>query len=167
MAEKELILKEKLEHSGIFDFPSFYQFAHSWFKEEQYNGVDEEKYAEKSDGAKRDIDIEWKAYKRVTDYFKIEHKVKYEIKGLTEVEVEIDGKKKNMNKGKMTVEITTTLVMDYDSKWETSPFSRFMRDLYNKYIIPSRVGSMRDKAESNAQNFKGELKAFLDLTARR
>lgn len=166
MAEKEQIIKEKVEHSGVFDFPSFYSYAHTWFKEE-YFGVDEEKYAEKTDGSKRDIDIEWKAAKDVTDYFKFEYKIKFEIRGLTDVEVEIDGKKKTMNKGKVTVEITGTLIMDRDSKWDTSPFSRFMRDVYNKYIIPSRVDEMKNKVSKNAVEFKEELKAFLDLTARR
>lgn len=166
MAEREQVLKEKLEQSGIFDFPSFYSFAHSWFKEEGY-GVDEEKYAEKTDGAKRDITVEWKAYRRLTDYFRVEHKIKFDISGLTDVEVEVDGQKKTMNKGKVVAEITSTLVMDPQSKWDTSPFNRFMRDLYNKYIIPSRVDASKDKASDDGKKFKEELKAFLDLTGRR
>lgn len=166
MAEKEEILKEKVEHSGVFDFAGFYSFAHSWFKEENF-GVNEEKYAEKTSGTSRDIDVEWKAFKSITDYFKFEYRINFEVKDLTDVEVEIDGRKKAMNKGKVSVEITGTLVFDKDSKWDNSPFSRFMRDVYNKYIIPSRADDMRIKVANLAQRFKDELKSFLDLVGRR
>ena len=60
MAEKEQVLKEKLEHSGLWDFKGFYSFAHSWLKEEDYD-VEEGKYSEKVSGNSRDINFEWKA----------------------------------------------------------------------------------------------------------
>src|SRR3989344_3219401 len=127
MAERDLILKEKLEHSGIFDFPEFYSFAHSLFKEEGY-GVNEDKYSEKVSGNKREISIEWKATRDMSDYFKFQIKIKFEISDMTEVEAEINGEKKKMNKGKISVEIEGILVKDKDGKWENSPFNRFLRD---------------------------------------
>jgi len=166
MTDKDVVIKEKVEHSGLFDFGGFYSFAHSWFKEEKY-GVDEVKYSEKAEGDKRSIDIQWRVTRTLSDYFKIEHKVVFEIKDLVEVEVEIDGNKKKMNKGRVKVEITGALVKDPDSKWDKSPFSRFMRDVYNKYVIPSRVNDMRFKVSGDVQNFKEELKAFLELVGRR
>jgi hypothetical protein len=166
MAEKDLIVKEKVEHSGLMDFAGFYSFVHSWFKEEGY-GVDEVKYAEKSDGTKRDIDIEWKITKRLSDYFKFEHKLKMEIKGLAEVEVETDGKKKKTNQGKITVEISGSLIRDPDSKWDKNPSYRFMRDLYNKYVIPSRVDNMMFKVSDDVKKVKEEMKAFFELSGRR
>lgn len=166
MAEKEQILKEKLEHNGLFEFGSLYAFAHEWLKEARY-GVTEEKYSEKTSGSSREIDIEWKAVREITDYFKFEYRIKFEIKGMTDVEVETDGQKKTMNKGKLKVEITGTLVADKDSKWDNTPFSRFMRDVYNKYVIPSRMDNMRGEVIGVAQNFKDEIKAFLDMAGRR
>ncbi len=167
MSEKEQVMKEKVEHSGIFNFAGFYSFAYSWFRDEQYDGVDEEKYAEKVSGNSRDIDIEWKAFKSMSDYFKIEQKLVFQIRDLTDVEVEIDGKKKKMNKGNISVEIKTTLVRDPESKWDRMPTLRFMRDVYNKYVIPGRVTSMKEKARENTAKFKEELKAYLELTGRR
>ena len=166
MTDKDQIIKEKLSHSGYFDFSALYSYAHTWFKNEGY-GVNEEKYAEKVKGNAREINIEWKATKTVSDYFKIEHSIKFEIKDLTEVEAEIEGKKKKMNKGSVDIEIKGVLIKDYESKWESSPFNKFMRDVYNKYIIPTRVGSMEGKVKSDAKAFKEEMKAFLELTGRR
>lgn len=167
MAEREQLLKEKVDHTGIFDFKAFYGYAHSWFAEANYDGVDEEKYSEKVSGNARDIVIEWKSSKRMSDYFKIEHKIKFKFEKLTDVEVEIDGVKKSSNKGKVEMEIRSTLVLDHESKWEVSPMMRFWRDVYNKYIVPTRVDAMRGKCIGDGQKFKDDLKEFLQLSGKR
>lgn len=166
MAEKEEIIKEKISHSGVFNFSDFYKYAHSWLNEEDY-GVAEEKYSEKVSGNSRDITIEWKATKQVSDYLKMGWKIEFDVEGLTDVEVEIDGKKKKMNKGKVTVDIKAALFKDPESKWESSPFNRFLRDVYNKYIIPKRLENVQDRIITDVQDFKEELKAFLELTGKR
>lgn len=165
MTDKDQILKEIVEHSGLFDFAGFYAFSHAWFKEEKY-GVNERKYSEKVKGNARDIRIEWTTTKRFSDYFKIEMEIVFEVWGMTDVEAEIDGEKKKMNKGLVRAEIKGILVKDYDSKWDTSPQWRFLREIYNKYLIRSRVENMELKVEKDVQEFKDELKAFLDLIGR-
>jgi hypothetical protein len=166
MTEKELLLKEKLSHKGLFDFSALYAFAHSWFKDEDY-GVDEERYEEKVSGSSRNLLIEWKATKPLSDYFKIEHKVKFEIEGMTDVEVEVDGEKKSMNKGSIKLDIKSAMVIDPESKWDVKPYYRFLRDVYNKYIIRGRVENIKDKIGNDARGFKESLKQFLDLMGRR
>ena len=166
MSERDVISKEELEHSGLFDFSVLYSFCHAWLKEDGY-GVNEDKYSEKVSGNKRDIKIEWKATKDISDYFKEEYKIKFEIGELTNVEVEIDGEKKNMNKGKIKIEITGILVRDKDSKWEISPFNKFIRGIYNKYIIPSRVNDRAAAVAGKAHAMKEEIKKFLELSGKR
>ena len=166
MVEKDVIIKEKLDHSGVFSFSEFYEYAHSWFKNELY-GVVEEKYSEKVSDKGRDIDIEWRAMKKVSDYFKLEHTIKMNIKGLIDVEVEIGGKRKKMNKGSIAMEIKGILVKDWESKWDTNAFFRMLREVYNKYIIPGRVDAMEDKVMDDVRTFKEEIKAFLELTGKR
>jgi hypothetical protein len=166
MSEREETIREQLESTGIFDFPALYQFAHSWLKGKEY-AVDEEKYSERVGSSGRDIRIEWKATRLLSDYFKIEHKIFFEIEKLTDVEVEIDGVKKKMNKGKVKMEVKTALIRDWNSKWEAAPITKFLRDVYNKYVIPSRVDSIRDKSKDDCKDFKEELKSFLELYGKR
>ena len=166
MAEKEEVIKEKIAHSGVFNFSDFYKYAHSWLKNEDY-GVAEEKYAEKVSGNARDISNEWKVSKQISDYLKTGWKVEFDVEGLTDVEVEIDGKKRKMNKGKVTVEVKAAVFKDPESKWESSPFNRFIRDIYNKYIIPKRLEDVKDRIISDVQEYKEELKSFLELTGKR
>jgi hypothetical protein len=166
MAEKEEIIKEKMAHSGVFGFSDFYKYAHSWLKDEDY-GVAEEKYTEKVSGNERDISIEWKVTKQISDYLKTGWKIEFEVEKLTDVEVEIDGKKKKMNKGKVNIEIKAAIFKDPESKWESSPFNRFLRDIYNKYIIPKRLEDVEQRVISDVQEYKDALKSFLELTGKR
>ena len=166
MAEKDEIIREKIDHSGIFDFKGFYRFAHGWLVEENF-GVVEEKYSEKVSGNSRNISFKWMASKRLSDYFKIEIEIESEVDDLTDVEVEIDGERKKMNKGKIKGTIKGALLKDPGSKWDTTAFTRFMRDVYNKYIIPGRISSVEGTIRSDVTSFKEELKAFLELSGRR
>ena len=149
----------------MFDFPSFYSFAFSWFKDEDL-GVIEKRYVEKVNGNKREITIEWEAAKELSDYFKQQFGVKFKIE-FTDVEVEVNGKKEKMNQGKISVEIKGVMIRDHKNKWEKSAFSRFMRDFYNKFVIPGRVDQIKNKIKKDVQDFKEEIKAFLALMGRR
>jgi len=166
MVNREEVLKDKIEFSGIFDFAGLYFYAHSWFVNRGL-GIDEKKYVEKTDGKKRDMEIEWETAKGISDYFKEEYKIKFRTEKLVEVEVEIDKQKKKMTEGKIIIEIGGTLITDSDNKWESSAFSRFVRDSYDKYIIPARVNKAKEKIIDNVKEFIEEIKTFLDITGRR
>ncbi|MEK6928785.1 MAG: hypothetical protein AABW65_02430 [Nanoarchaeota archaeon] len=167
MAIKEQIIKEKLENLGIFDFQGLYKFAHYWLKDEEGYGVTEEKYSEKVSGNAREISVKWKATKEVTDYFKIELSLEFEAKEMAEVEVEIDGEKKRMNKGKISIEIKGNLIKDHKNRWENGNFYIALRDIYDKYIIPGRIDELGKKVTSDVTSLKEEAKAFLELSAKR
>lgn len=166
MAEKDLLIKEKLEHNGFFSFDDFYSYAYTWFKDESY-GVTEEKYNEKVSGTSKDITVEWKCKKQISDYFAIEISVKFETRGLTDVEVEIEGKKRKTNKGVVVAELKGALIKDPSSTWEASPGYKFLREWYNKYVVPGRIDAMEDKTKDDVRGFKEHLKRFLESTGRR
>lgn len=166
MADKEELIKEELEYNGLFDFKGYYSYAHSWLDDEDY-GVIEKKYSEKVSGSMRDVTFEWAISKEISDYFKFIMLFEVEVSGLSDVEVEIDGKKKKMNKGRMVAEIKAALVKDPDSNWEKTAFTRFVRDFYNKYVIPGRLEFMREKIIEDVKDFKEQLKAFLELSGKR
>lgn len=164
--ERDLIVKEKVENTGLFDFSGLYSYAYGWFKYEEYVVVEDE-YTEKVSGNEREAVIKWSAWKTITDYFKLEIKVKFEIRNMTEVEVEIDGKKKKMNKGRVITEIKGSLVRDPESGWEGKPWYKFFRETYDKYIIPKRVEDQKEKVMSDVWAFKDALKGYLDLIGKR
>ena len=167
MAEKDVLIKEKVQYSGYADFKNAYNFAYNWLKDESYNIV-EEKYSEKVKGEKKDIEIVWIASKKLTEYFKVELSIKWRILGLEDVEIEIDGKKKKTNKFvEIGIEIKGTLARDYDNKWNKSDTTRFFNEVYNKYVIPDRTKQMEGIVEKAVQELKEEIKAFFELTGKK
>lgn len=166
MPERDEVIREKIDNSGVFDFKAVYGFSHGWLKDEGY-GVVEEKYSEKVSGNSRDITIKWGFSKQLSDYFKVDGEVEIEVKGMTDVEVEIDGERKRMNKGKISFDIKALLIMDPDGKWDDNGFYKFLREIYTKYVIPSRVEKVKNSIKKDVMGLKEQIKAVLELTGRR
>jgi len=167
MAEKDAIIKEKFKYSGYGDFKNAYTYAHDWLKQENYNIV-EDQYTEKVKGSLKDVDIVWKTSKKITDYFKIEIELRWKILGMEDVEVEIDGKKKKMNKFiELGIEMKGGLVKDYKNEWNKSATTKFFKEIYNKFVIPDRTEKMKEMVEKDVQDFKEEMKALLELSGKK
>lgn len=166
MAEKDIVVKEKLEFSGVFDFEAFYAYAFEWLRDHQW-GVVEDKYAEKLSGTTRDITVEWRAFRKLTDYFNGEMSMKCEIKGMSDVEVEFEGKKKKANKGLVRLEFKGVLIRDPGSQWETTHMYKFFKDVYHKYIIPGRTDQMEDEIMEVVVGLKEALKNFFEILGKR
>lgn len=166
MADRMEVIKERFEVYGLVDFKGIYSFANNWLVEDDFT-VAEETYTERLLGNAKELNIQWKAFKEYSDYFKAELRIKFDVKNLKDVEVEIDGKKKKMNDGRVWMEIKGLLVKDMESKWDATPFNRFLRDIYNKYIIPSRIDTMEEKVKADVRQYKEALKAYADLTGHR
>ena len=166
MVERDTILKEVVKFVGISDFKGAYEYAHEWLKSEGFNII-EDKYTEKVSGDSKDIEVKWNADKRITDYFKIRLEILWEIYGMTDVEVEIDGKRKKMNKfGEISLKIKGILERDWNNQWTSKPSHKFFKDLYYKFIIPGRIESKQIEVQEMVQRFNSEMKAYFDLTAK-
>ena len=163
MAEKDTIFSNKTSYGGIFPFSKFYKFCYQWLTEDVELDLAEEKYAETLKGNSKDIDIEWSGTKKFTDYFKEQIKVKFEILGLTEVEVEQNGQKIKTNNGKIKLIVKGILIRDYDGKFEKNAFQKFLRSVYEKWIIRSRIDQFEAKLFGDCTEFLEQAKAYLAL----
>lgn len=165
MPEKDQVLKETFKYTGVFNFRDFYDYASEWLKEEEYL-LTEEKYNEKISSGQKEVEILWDAHRRVSDYFKKNLRIKITIRRMVDVEVEIDGKKKPTNKGEIKMEVKGIIIKDPDSRWDSSTTMRFLKDTYNKYVIPNRIDAMEDKVIDDAKDFREEMKAFLEFSSK-
>jgi hypothetical protein len=166
MAEKDTVFSGKLKHKGVFEFKEFYSFAYSWLNSQGY-GVTEKSYSEEIAGDAKNITIEWEAKQKVSDYFRFTIAIKLMVIGMKAMEVVKDGKKIKTNSGSIEAEVKAVIVKDYESKWENNPFSKFMRGIYDFYVIKSRIDEYEGKLRSHAEDFVEQCKAFLALEAKR
>jgi len=167
MSEKDPLLKTKIKHKGIFNFKETYNLVYDWLINEGYD-LNEKQYKENVlPGGAKEIEIEWEAMRKVSDYFQFVIKVEYHIMGMTEVEVEIDGKKEKMNRGQFEFIIKSVLVKDHESRWENAPFFKFLRTLYDRYLIPSRIENYQGKLIGEVDEIVAQVKSFLNLQGKR
>ncbi|HLD54784.1 MAG TPA: hypothetical protein VJB35_00845 [Candidatus Nanoarchaeia archaeon] len=167
MAESDTIFSSKVKYNGLFDFKDFYRFAYSWLSEEMGLGVSEGKYVEKLKGDSKDIEIEWNGTRKVTDYFKFEVNAKIIVMGMTTVEINKDGKKAKMNNGSIEISVQGNLIRDYQGKFEMTAFQKFLRSIYEKWVIPSRISQYSGKLIGSCDEFLGQIKAYLDLEGKK
>ena len=166
MAEKDKLIVTKVKHKGIFDFKEVYTFLHDWFTDESYILVEKNYKETVAANGEKELEIEWESWKKVSDYFKHTIKLQMRVLKMKDVEVEVDGEKKGMNSGQFEGKFTAILEKDYENRWENNPFFKFLRTLYDRYLIPARIDQYEEKVISDTNEVISQLKAFLSLTGR-
>lgn len=168
MATKDKIFSSKIKYGGFFDFPAFYKFCYDWINdEEDFDKIEEAKYVEKLQGDAKNIDVEWKATKKVNDYFQFELKIEFKIVALKKAEYVRDGQKIKTNEGTVEIKLGGTLVKDYQGRFETSPIRKFMRGVYERWIIPAGITAIENKLATICDTFLEQAKAYLDLEGKK
>ena len=162
MSEKDTIFKGKIKNTGVFDFKDFYSFAYDWLRDEGYD-VYEKKYSEKVSGDSKQLEIEWDADREVSDYFKFRINMYWLIMGMKSVEVQKEGQKIKMESGTVEIKFKSILVKDYEDRWENHPFWKFLRGIYERYIIKSRIEEYQIKVLEETEELISQCKAFLAM----
>lgn len=166
MSEKDKLFTSKVKHSGKFDFKELYNTLYSWLVDEGYD-VEEQQYKENiGPGGEKEIEVEWEATKKISDYFKNMIKIKWQLMRLSSEEVEVGGIKRKMNKGMIEISVSTILVKDYDDRWTGKPILKFLRTLYEKYLIPARINQYEGKLIGDGDELIAQIKAFLQLSVK-
>jgi hypothetical protein len=168
MAEKDTIFTGKVKQGGLFDFKELYRFCYVWLVDHDYF-VTEKVYSEKVGAGGKEIEIEWEAKRKISDYFRFTIKVNWRIIGLNDAEAEDKetGKKVKLNKGNVELKVAGVLEMDYESKWESSPFLKFMRGIYDRYVIRVRIDQYEGKIFGECDEFLAQARAFLAIEGKR
>lgn len=164
MTEKEVVAKElKIKQKAVFDMGELYQVMFRWFSQHNYD-FQEKQYMEKKnpDGGKN-LEIKWIATRKINDYVKYQIDIIFKMVNLVEVEVEVDGRKTNKHKANSEIEFNATLMKNYENKWDKNAFLRFIREVYDMYIIRSRMEDYKAELYSEIYELIDEVKAFLNM----
>ena len=165
---KDTVFSSMIKYNGIFSFADLYKFCYDWLKEETgFDKLIENKYEEKIEGDSKKIKVEWTGEKKLTDYFRFDINVKFTIDNLTEVEINQGGIKVKTNKGSAKIEVKGILVKDYEGKFQRTAFNKFMRGIYEKWIITTRINEFEDKIASSCDELLTQTKSYLDLEGRK
>ena len=167
MPEKETVFSSNVRYNGIFSFKDFYKFCYDWLTEEVGMKIMEDKYSEKLAGDSKDIEIKWLCEKKITDYFRFDAKITFSVLSLKKIEITNGGAKIETNKGSIKVKTEGILVRDYKGKFETTAINKFLRGIYEKWVITSRIEEFKEKIMKYCDEFLLQGKAYLDLEGKR
>jgi len=166
MAEKDKIVEMKVKHSGIFDFREVYSFIYTLLSDMEYS-VEEKNYGEKTKGDQKELEVNWLAKRKISDYFRFIIKIDLRVFRMTSADVVKDGVKTSVNKGDFEVKFTAYLEKDYENRWENTAFVKFLRGLYERYIIQGAINTYSGQLEEEANSLANQTKALLDLSGRK
>jgi len=162
MSEKDTLHKARIKQRGLFDFKDIYEFLYDYLMDENYD-IFERKYVEKVKGQSKDVEIQWEVFKEVSDYFQFVITLDWVILGMKSIEVERDGKKIMMDTGMIEIRFKADLVKDYESRWENHPFWLFLRGIYDKYIIRTRIEEYEEKLLGEIFELMKQTKSLLAI----
>lgn len=167
MAEEETVFSSRVKYSGIFSVKDFYLFCHKWLTEEIGIDISEDKYSEKLTGDTKKIEVKWSGDKELTDYFRFDIKVEFLMYDLKKVEITKESTKVETNSGTVDLKVKGILTKDYKGKFEKSAFNKFLRSIYEKWVITSRIEEFQGRIAEDCDEFLTQAKAFLDLEGKK
>jgi hypothetical protein len=167
MVEVDKIYESKVKFDGLFDFKSLYNFINKWLSTYGYGVIEEKSYSEKIRPEGKEIEIVWNARKTVSDYFRFLLKITWRVFGMVSVEAQKGDVKLKLNKGGVEINIGGFLEKDYESRWESSPTNKFLRGVYDRYIIKSRIDSYAGKIMEEVDELVAQAKSYLEMEGRR
>ena len=160
MVQKKEIYKEMFKQTGYWNYAELYDMVFNWLKGRDYI-LTENLYNEKLQANGKEVTIKWTAYRDVTDYFRFEFILEWHILGMKDAEVEIDGEKVKTNKGEIEIVFRANLIKDYEKKWEDLPLWKFMRALYEKYVIRQTIDEFESDISDEVNELINDIKALL------
>ncbi|MBU2639762.1 MAG: hypothetical protein KKG75_03610 [Nanoarchaeota archaeon] len=164
MSERDFIIKNlKIKQRALFDMGELYKVMFRWFSRNNYDFQEKEYLEAQMEGGAKKLEIGWYSYKKISDYIKFHIDVKFLIIGLTSAEIEVGNVKRKTNQGDLEMRFDAWIEYDYEGKYEKSPLLKVFRDLYNKYIIKSRIEGYEAQIHEEIYELVAEIKSFLNL----
>ena len=163
MAEKKIVIPgQVINYEGIFSMQELYLLIDSITKKKDYDKVELMNSEQVFDEGK-DIVILLDPYKKINDYAKLNLWIKMIVSKLKDVEVEVNGRKKIMNKGSITIVMQGFLHTDYEGRWEQKPWFIFLRTLFDKFFFKLYTNKFEDELKKDFSDLFNQIKAYLNL----
>ena len=163
MSEFNFVIKnQNVEYEGLFCVNDLYQVINKFLKDLGYDWK-EPKHHEYVGDTSKYVELHLEPWKKVSDYVKLVLRINIKIYNMKDVIIEKEGKKINMQKGKVVVRLDAILVTDYEGKWEEPPIKFFLRALFDKFIYKRYTDNFANQLRQHAQMLISNIKSYLNL----
>lgn len=140
-----------IRKTGKFNFKSLYKKAASWYPEREYDFTEKE-HTEKDKPTGFEIIVKFNCERKVDDYVKFHIDCGFLVQ------------KYRKGEGDLKINTIAYLELDYKKTWEITSFHKFLRFIYNNYIIKSRIQKVYEpKVYAELIEYINVLKGELNL----
>ena len=154
----------RLRYKGIVDFDGLYKMMHGWFGEREYDFL-ERRFKRKERAEGDEYEINWEAWREVTDFVQNWVTIYFHVWDYREVEIIKDGKKKKVGKCRMLIDFSFWLTLDYEDRWEDTALKRALLEFYIKYVIRHDLDDYYgDKLWYNTNKLQQDVKKYLGMS---
>lgn len=167
----------KIKAGGVFDLEELYVEMIRWFEFNGYNWKETKYRVVEMPNGLSQIEIKWDCDKKGTEYLAYYFTMHWQA-FVSEVEVNVDGIKKKMNKGtiefrfdgKMKRNVAAFAPPEGSDEYKKrvllkGSFGKFIMAIYDRVIIKSQVDYYKGFFFGESQRLFDEIKAFLQLYA--
>ncbi len=146
----------EIRKKGTLDPKRFHKEIIPWFFDNKYF-FNEANLSSKDTAAGKEQKIEWRAFRKVDDYFKFN------------IEVEIILLRWREEKAELNVRFKGWLEKDYMDKFRRrfgKKFGEFLRRVYEMYVINDKIDKMKGKVWVETNSLIDECKKVIGLIIR-
>ena len=125
-----------IRYSGLFDFDGVYAAIIDWAKNYGYmwHEIDYKHKVPSPSGAEQEW--KWRLMKDVNDYINYDILFTIHSYDLVDVEVDVDGRKKTLTKGRLYIWIDGKVTWDWQKKFGENKFTKWLGEFYAKRMNP-------------------------------
>lgn len=170
MAEvKTLVDEDQLTYEGLFDFGELRKAISNYLKNKGYSKLEKDNGELVSPEGKTLhwlVDATCLKHDRLqgTDEVYKKLKIDLNIHNMTDAEIEIDGLKTPVNKGKVIFKLSASKKTHYEGRFEQRPLIQFIQTIFSKFIYRGERGVIEAEIISDLNELKQFINSQLNLS---
>lgn len=160
---KGVMDKVVVRYKGIYDFDGLYKLIRGWLDERRYDFM-ETRYKDKAATPfGNEVEIIMAPEIKVTPYIKYHIDIRMLLFDYKEFDAVLDGEKKKVTDGKISIELNGWVEFDYMNKFKTDFQKSVLNFLVDKLLRRYFEFKHYDKITYDVYNLQTEIKNFLKM----
>ena len=159
---KTILWKKKIAYEGLINVSGVYRVAFDWLEEQMYHPHEKEHMEQIFEDGK-EIIVDIRGAKELSDYAKIKWQTKITFTKLKEKIIEKDNQRVKMHEGKVVFSTKVFLETDYEDSWEQKAFLYFLRTVIDRFVFKSYINKAVDRVHDQYNRFESMIKSYLNM----
>jgi hypothetical protein len=130
--------KTVIQHRGEFDYTGLMRNAKGWFDAGEYVFA-ETKHKLSKDGAESKIEVEMEGKKKINEYVRYIVKLLIRTWEMKEKDVIEGGQKVRKNEGRVAIDITANVELDWQNRFGGSKLMQGLQDFMHRFILKTTI----------------------------